>query len=122
MPDVTKPRPKTDNASLKAALTIQTGEGAARVTVTKEGKDVGYLELERMKLKDLLDCKIEILSIHAAFVKDERSYIGQRDGYNYFWAAFGGTEIRARYPLEERAVKVLEDAYTLAVAAVSGGM
>lgn len=121
MPEATtKPRPKTDNSSLRLALMVQPGEQAKRVEVKRDGREVGYSELERMKLKDLLQCDISVLSVKAKFMEAGVDPFDKQTRYNYFWGAFGGTEVGARYTLDKSAVEALEMAYSLAVAAAGG--
>jgi hypothetical protein len=117
-----KERPKTDNSSLRVALTIQAGESASRVEVKRDGKDVGFEELAKMQVKDLLGCNILVLSLEAGFTKlPPNSILRDFDQYSYRWAAFVNTE-SGRFSGDEPAVKALESVYQLAIASASGGI
>ena len=120
MPEAMKERPKTDNSSLTLALTVQPGEGAKGVEVKRDGKEVTYPELERMTLKDLIECKISVLGLEAGYTKAPSNSFDKAVRYNYFWQAFGGTSAGSGYTLDKPAVSALQSAYELAIEAAGG--
>ncbi len=122
MAQATKDKPKTDNSSLRLALSVQSGEKAKRVEVKREGREVTYAELEKMTLKDLLNCEITILGLRAEYTKAPFNSFDKTVRYNYFWEACGGTSARCNYALDKPAVDALESAYSLAIAVAGRGI
>ena len=121
MPEATtEERPKTDNSRLDIALTIQTGERAARVKVTRAGSDVSYEQLGSMSVKDLLSCRISILGMDARFHEKETLLRGANEPrYNFYWQAFGSTA-GTEYEPTKSAVEALEKAYQFVICAATG--
>ena len=91
------------NSGLKAALTVQKGESVPKVQVKKDGKSMGYADLEKMNVESLAQHEVTIVGYDLKFKKDDS--VG--DFVRYTCIISKPTEVKGLTP-NEPAIKALD--------------
>lgn len=132
MIDKLAPAPKYDNKNIMAALTKQGLEVGPRVIIKKEGRELGFSDLMKMKLGDILESDMKFFGMRGKFIveasrrrdlmREDREAVKDRTKKYNFYFDHGCTEAGMGLTIDEPALRALQQAYEASMVSVLGRM
>ena len=102
----------TKQHGLKEALVQRAGEECPRVIVSRDGRNIGYEELEGLKAEDLSNCQISMFG--------ERVFVDRIPSADKYPMQGGPGGISSSFDQEKSAQRILSQFYTLCYAKITG--